>query len=86
MDNETFVRLSFLATIAFGLAALGGLLIAALALHATAAAVAALLALGAAYAAQALATYSVQAPVLVKPGLAMQLLSCLLFVIGLTCL
>lgn len=87
MEDKTFLTLSFAATILFALVALAGLLAAALVFQSKAAALLALLSAGAAYVSQSLATYTDTLPLpperVYTAALALQALSCLLFVIGL---
>lgn len=75
MDDLSFLRESFRATIAFGLLALLGLLLASLAYGVYPAMLLALAAAGAAYGAQLLGTWSLTLPSLRRPALGLQLLS-----------
>ncbi len=83
MKDETFLSLSFAATILYGLLALGGLLFACLWVGATTGAVCALLAIGSAYLSQDFATAGLAVSALRKPAVALQFLSCGLFLAGL---
>lgn len=87
MERNDFLRCSFAATIAYGLAALLGLLIAALWLGSYGSARAALIAIGSAYLSQHLTTWGATEA---RPGglfemmaLALQLTACAFFVVGL---
>jgi hypothetical protein len=75
MDQATFLRESFRATIAFGLLALAGLLLASLAYGVYPAMLLALAAAGAAYASQLLATLALSVHTLQRPAIVLQLLS-----------
>lgn len=86
MKDETFLALSFSATIVFGMLAMVGLLVAALVLGERGAALCALYALGAAYLSQAFATRSLDVPVLGAYAVLLQVISVLIFLVGLLCL
>lgn len=83
MDDKTFLSLSFAATIAYGLLALFGLLWFALSTFSVGGAVCALLAIGAAYLSQSLATGQLAMPVLHRWAVALQVISVVLFLLGL---
>lgn len=86
MKDETFLSLSFAATIAYGLLALAGLLAAALVLGSQSAVVFALLAVGAAYLSQSLATVSLAVAWAGAWARYLQLASGALFLFGLAAL
>lgn len=83
MKDETFAAISIVATIAFGIAAMLGLLAAALVLGSGTSVVLALLSIGASYVSQTVGTFGVYNPKLEKPALALQLLAMALWLAGL---
>ena len=82
MDDATFTRESFRATIAFSVLSLFALLLAALWYGGAAATGCALAAIAAAYVSQTLATFQFQYPQLARPAQIVQLVSAVLWVAG----
>ena len=82
MDDATFIRESFRASILFSLLALFALLLSALWFGAHAGVLCALLAIGAAYLSQGFGTWATGRPALQRIALGLQLASALLWVFG----